>query len=199
MGREATVAVYTNQFRKILMINFAPSSQSSFSSPSNTPKRNIWILILVFAVGLVVGVGASSLAFNVGDGEEMTDASSAETNDVSEEMDEEGYSEVEEESDNYTPIPEDFEVDLTVTEQECFGSAGCNLALRVEPNYVGSKFPESGEFEITYEVTGIEDAPQIQTFTLDGAEFSFTPEIRVQTESESSEPRAEVTDVYEAY
>lgn len=98
----------------------------------------------------------------------------------------------------YSPVPSDFEVDLIVKEQECFGSAGCNVTLRVEPSYVGTNVP-TGTWEVTYEVTGIEDEPQIQTFTLDGSEVSYQPEINVQTTSRSAEPVAEVTDVYEGY
>lgn len=161
-------------------------------------KRNYWLIPLTFVVGIGLGIGGTSLVYYTTDSmdESASPQSAFDSPDaLGEEADTEDSPEVEP---DYSPVASDFEVELIVKEQECFGSAGCNVNLRVEPSYVGTEVP-SGQWEITYEVTGIEDEPQIQTFTLDGSEFSYQPEIDVQTVSRSSEPTAEVTDVYEGY
>jgi hypothetical protein len=66
----------------------------------------------------------------------------------------------------YTPVPSDFVVDVTVTEQKCFGSAGCSYQLAVDPRYVGATTPE-GKWKVVYQIDGGDD-PQMGNFTLDG-------------------------------
>lgn len=178
-----------------LMTDLPPYPNIPPSVPGPPPKRrNYWLVSLVFIVGLGLGIGGTVLVDLSTSPQEPPTASSFDSPGTTDEE-----AEVTPEEDiAYSPVSSDFKVALTVKEQECFGTAGCNLTLRVEPSYVGSNVP-TGSWEVTYEVTGIEDEPQIQTFTLDGSEVSYQPEISVQTTSRSAEPKAEVTDVYEGY
>lgn len=98
----------------------------------------------------------------------------------------------------YEPAVEDFDVETSVKEQRCFGSAGCNVTLRTEPVYLGSDAP-SGVWEVTYEITGIEDGPVIRTFDVDGEDVSFDDEAHVSVESEQFDIEIEITDVRQGF
>lgn len=100
----------------------------------------------------------------------------------------------------YEPIAKDFEVRTSVKEQKCFGSAGCNVTLKIEPVYVGSQIPdENTTWEITYEIRGIEDSPQIDTFTLEDGTFSFQGEQRVSTTTKNAKISTKITSVSVGY
>ena len=93
---------------------------------------------------------------------------------------------------------DDFDVETSVKEQSCFGSAGCSITLRTEPVFVGSGLP-TGVWEVTYEITGIEDGPSIRTFEVLDDEVSFDDEVRVRVESENFDIQTEITDVREGF
>lgn len=140
-------------------------------------------------------LGVVSLAD--GDDSDDRDSQSSTASSITEDESDDEPAEKKEEP-SYEPTADDFSVALSVKERKCFGSAGCNVTYRVEPNYNAVQTPE-GTWEITYEVRGIEDGPQIQTFTLTDDSFSFQPEITVQTTTASDEAKAEVTNVVEGY
>jgi hypothetical protein len=144
---------------------------------------------LLIGLGIGYGVGAASYS---GDTQESRSAS----NDAGSE--DASSTEDEPEDVSFSPTADDFSVELSVKDRECFGSAGCNVTYRVKPGYVGTESP-AGTWEITYELRGIEDGPQIETFTLDDDEFSFSPEISAQTTGPNKKVRALVTDVVESY
>lgn len=98
----------------------------------------------------------------------------------------------------FEPTVDDFNVEVSVKEQACFGSAGCNLTLRTEPDYVGSGFPV-GTWEVTYEINGIEDAPLIRSFELQGDQIAFDDEARVSVPDDSPDINIEITDVREGF
>jgi hypothetical protein len=63
--------------------------------------------------------------------------------------------------------PEDIVVEVVVLSQHCFGEAGCNVEFDLDVNTV--KAIEKGEsYKITYEVTGTDSDPYIDTFTITG-------------------------------
>ncbi|MBU8831494.1 hypothetical protein [Mycolicibacterium goodii] len=75
------------------------------------------------------------------------------------------------------PNVNDFAVDVVVTEQKCFGSAGCNYELSVNPRYIG--FGDiSGKWLVVYEITGGED-PQTGNFTIDGEHVRWDQDKRI--------------------
>lgn len=98
-------------------------------------------------------------------------------------------------SDADLPDTEDFAIELRTTEKQCFGSAGCNVTVTIDPTYVGvSELPDS--FAVTYEVRGGEDGPQVNTFTVEGDTISYDSEERISTSDTDAELEAVVTDVF---
>lgn len=98
----------------------------------------------------------------------------------------------------YTPTAKDFRIAVKVVSRQCFGSAGCLVSYRVAPTYVG-KHPlsESVEYEVTYEVRGVDDGPAVNTFTVTGGESSVQSEETAQTPSSTTKLSAVATDVVE--
>jgi hypothetical protein len=95
----------------------------------------------------------------------------------------------------YTPHKSDWKVNTKITGKECFGEAGCNVEVTVDPKFVGTTPPsDSGTLDVTYELTGTED-PLIDTFTVTGGQISYTKTQNVQTKSSGSKMGAKITDV----
>lgn len=92
--------------------------------------------------------------------------------------------------------PRNFKLGLRTRSKQCFGSAGCNVTVQVRPSYVGTQDVSSGSWEITYEVRGGEDGPQVETMTLENGTFSFPEEQSLSTTSSSVRLEAVVTEVY---
>lgn len=57
------------------------------------------------------------------------------------------------------PRAADFRLTIVETSHKCFGSAGCSISFRIDPQYVGSGSPPTGSFTLLYEVIG-GDQPQ---------------------------------------
>lgn len=55
-----------------------------------------------------------------------------------------------------TPTVADFTLTATITSQQCFGSAGCDIewTVRAAANAVGDNWPDT--FTLTYEIAGID-------------------------------------------
>jgi hypothetical protein len=63
------------------------------------------------------------------------------------------------------PTPADFLVGVVITEQKCFGSAGCNYRYTINPQYVSAKsLPE--KTTVVFTVTGGEQ-DQVGNFSID--------------------------------
>lgn len=92
--------------------------------------------------------------------------------------------------------PRNFQLGVRVRSKECFGSAGCNVTVQIDPDYVGNQDVSGGSWEITYELRGVEDGPVIETMTLENGSFSFPEEQFVGTTSSTSPITAVVTEVY---
>ncbi|AMO60822.1 Uncharacterised protein [Mycolicibacterium phlei] len=61
--------------------------------------------------------------------------------------------------------PADFLVEVIVTEQKCFGSAGCNYRYTIDPRYISDK-PLPEKTTVIFTVTG-GDQDQVGNFTID--------------------------------
>ncbi|MBU1801363.1 MAG: hypothetical protein KKA97_03790 [Actinobacteria bacterium] len=92
--------------------------------------------------------------------------------------------------------PRNIKIGLKTREKSCFGSAGCNVTVQADPDYVGNQDASAGSWEITYEIRGGEDGPIIETMTLIDGTFTFSEEQYVSTSSSSTELEAVATDVY---
>lgn len=104
-----------------------------------------------------------------------------------------------------TPMPEpaaelpkakDFKIGVKIRRQACFGSAGCNVSFQVNPSYTGPLDVSTGSYDITYQVSGGDSGPMINTMTLEDGTFSYPREEMLST---SGTPRltATVTSVSE--
>jgi hypothetical protein len=93
--------------------------------------------------------------------------------------------------------PADFEIDLIVVDQACFGSAGCNIT--VEPDLTVSEAARNTtkSWFVTYQISGGEDLA-IETITTDPDDDTYTyDQVFISTESSDYELVAEVTSVRE--
>ncbi|MCC9182547.1 hypothetical protein [Mycolicibacterium mageritense] len=94
------------------------------------------------------------------------------------------------------PSAADFQVDVVVTEQKCFGSAGCNYELNINPRYVGLG-PLTGKWMVVYQINGGEE-PQTGNFTLDGDNVRWDAEKTIEG-SAGAVFTAQVTQVVKQY
>lgn len=94
----------------------------------------------------------------------------------------------------YKASVKDWKVAIKVTDKQCFGSAGCNVTYKIDPEYVGSQpLPDEGKIEVTYDISGAEDEI-IGSFTVEGGQASFDGEEIAQTSSSSKSLKAKITD-----
>jgi hypothetical protein len=63
------------------------------------------------------------------------------------------------------PVPADFVVGVIITEQKCFGSAGCNYRYTINPQYISAN-PLPDKTTVVYTVAGGEQ-DQVGNFTID--------------------------------
>lgn len=93
------------------------------------------------------------------------------------------------------PTADDFAIKLKVKEQQCFGSAGCNVT--VEPKLsIAGVIPDEGTAEITFKVSGDESGPLIETIEADLASGTYdSSDIFMSTSSSGIVPKAKITDV----
>lgn len=94
----------------------------------------------------------------------------------------------------YSPSAKDFTLDVKVTEQKCFGSAGCNVKFHVELTYAGLPLDPNKTYELVYRIDGTEDA-YVNSLTLTGSKYTADESEFVQTKSSKSTLAAVVTDV----
>lgn len=95
----------------------------------------------------------------------------------------------------WLPTAGDFAIELKVKEQQCFGSAGCNLTVEPKLSIVGN-IPDEGTAEITFRVSGDESGPLIETIEADLSSGMYdSSEIFMGTSSSGIVPKAKITDV----
>ncbi|MGV0742283.1 hypothetical protein [Mycolicibacterium sp. XJ870] len=91
------------------------------------------------------------------------------------------------------PVPADFVIGVIVTEQKCFGSAGCNYRYTINPQYVSAN-PLPDKTTVVFKVTG-GDQDQIGNFTINGdGTATFDRETSISG-PEGADLRATVTQV----
>lgn len=74
----------------------------------------------------------------------------------------------------YEPTAGDWTLEVVVTEQQCFGSAGCNVTLHVEPTYTALSSPDDTvTYQMVYDVIGTDDALR-GTLTVTAGEYSYS-------------------------
>lgn len=91
------------------------------------------------------------------------------------------------------PVPADFIIGVIVTEQKCFGTAGCNYRYTINPQYVSAK-PLPDKTTVVFKVTG-GDQDQIGNFSIDAdGTATFDRETGISG-PEGADLRATVTQV----
>jgi hypothetical protein len=89
---------------------------------------------------------------------------------------------------------------IKTTDKQCFGSAGCNVSVRVTPQYQGSggvdSLPDEGTIDITYRLIGDESGAITGTSTVELSDKTVTGEEEsLSTRSSGTKVKATVTDV----
>jgi hypothetical protein len=91
------------------------------------------------------------------------------------------------------PVPADFVVGVIITEQKCFGSAGCSYRYTINPQYISAK-PLPDKTTVVFTVTGGEQ-DQVGNFSIDEeGTATFDRETSISG-PEAADLRATVTQV----
>jgi hypothetical protein len=176
--------------------------------PTRNPNRLLWIAGGVVALLVVVG-GTAGITVAVTSGSEQTTAAGATPPLSAWEQEQQGLPGepgFEDESGiAATPAAEpttagpalsasDIRLTPKVTDKQCFGSAGCNVTIKVDMAYGGADLSADDTWEVTYEVKGGEDGPIIGTFEITGDQYTVNEE-SLSTRSRSTKVTIKVTDV----
>lgn len=94
----------------------------------------------------------------------------------------------------HEPTPKDFTIKVKTLEKKCFGSAGCNVEYRIQPEYSGPPLGSDQTTEVTYEVRGLEDTA-VGTFTMNGTSAEIPSSESGSTTSSGKKLTAKVTSV----
>ena len=94
------------------------------------------------------------------------------------------------------PTPDDYRIDLAVTEKQCFGTAGCSVTVRPELAVAGidaSVWDE--DVSVTFEVSGDESGPVVQTYNVDPDGKYYPDDVHLSTANTAVVSTAKVTAV----
>jgi hypothetical protein len=92
------------------------------------------------------------------------------------------------------PKPSDFTATVKTMSKHCYGSAGCNVVVQPDLTYIGVADLTSMTCSITYEVSGDESGPTVETGTTVGEQFTFR-QSALSTASTKTKPAITITDV----
>lgn len=153
--------------------------------------------------GVIIGSAAAVIAAIIGTGIVVVQSTNGDskpaTTAVSSAPDEDSATSAAEEPEpTFDEIDTDsFTMKLRTTKRQCFGSAGCNVTVEPDLSYVGfsEDIDPEAVYEITYEITGDESGPVIQTAELSNkTSLNYTPTL-ITTASASTKVSVEITDV----
>jgi hypothetical protein len=77
------------------------------------------------------------------------------------------------------PIPQEFQIGVVVTDQNCSGPNGCVYKYRVEPRYIGLHPLPDKEIKVVYQVTGGHQ-PQVGDFTVQGGQARVLQDVPLE-------------------
>jgi hypothetical protein len=98
---------------------------------------------------------------------------------------------VQPEPENVTPAA--YKLKVKTLKKACFGSAGCNVTVRISIGDVNADALNVAA-DLTFKVTGAEDA-YVDTISIDEDGNYLAPEVDLSTSSAGAKIRARVTDV----
>lgn len=175
--------------------NQPPAAVPGWTPPPTPekPKKPVWqkpwFLVLaavaLLAVGSAIGSGSRQAP------QAAVPASSAPSTSAPEPT----ATETEEEQTPAEPTADDFKLKMKITKKQCFGSAGCNVSIKVDVAYTGSGSVDDlpSNVDITFEVRGGED-PYTSTIELEDGQYSPDTTL-IQTKSSKSKLTAKITAV----
>lgn len=164
-------------------------------------KKSRLPLIIGAVVALVVVIVASVIATLALAGGGQKPASSAKPAAAAAPLPIEGCGEFCAEPTPTTPAPgpavaaSDITLTPQITGKECFGSAGCNLTIKVKLAYDGPALDPDGTWMVTYEIKGGEDGPLIGSFDMMGDRTYEVNEEIIGTRSSKTKISIKVTGV----
>lgn len=90
----------------------------------------------------------------------------------------------------------DMTLKTKITSKKCFGSAGCNLTVQViAERKAGVPEPDPGDtWLVTYEITGVDDAPVIGSFEITDGAYTVNEEA-LGTKTKDSKVKIKITAV----
>jgi hypothetical protein len=90
--------------------------------------------------------------------------------------------------------PSDYQLKIKTLSKTCFGSAGCNLEIRITATALNPA-SDGVPVELTFKVTGATDGAQVDTIEVDDSGQYSKPEMLLQTDSRNTKLKAVVTSV----
>lgn len=188
-----------------------PYTLSTVLPTSPPPKRRVGLFIgMAVAVLVAGGLGAGAVALVVADKDDSKTppavaAPSPTSSCAGYSVDADtgavvckpaGAADVVNEQPQYaTPKAGDFKITVKILEKKCYGSAGCLVTFRIDPQYTGAPLDPSVTWLVTYEVRGVEDGPMVNTFEVTGDEASFDSEENAQTPTTTVKLSVKVTEI----
>ena len=177
----------------------APPPQYAPQPPKKKRTGLIILLVIVGLVGLLLFGSCVAVLASIGEpsGTAVKEAQPAAS--ASDEPAEEPTEEAA--PTTYTPKKSDWYLKIKTKDKQCFGSAGCNVEVRVTPLYAGpaslkTDLPDEGTIEITYKLTGDESGPITGTLVVDCSDQTAeSNEESMSTRSSATKVRAKVTDI----
>lgn len=170
--------------------------------PPATRKRTLKLTVVALVTCGAFFTGGYFTGLAVEDDDTKTDArpSAADTHDPDPETDIPFSDVVPNDDESYASVDESsFTIELTTKSKQCFGSAGCNLVVEPELGYNGltEELDPDATYSITYEITGGDDGPVIETLELtEQTQITFDKTV-VSTATSSAELSVEITSVSE--
>ncbi|MGK9463939.1 hypothetical protein ACSLFT_28495 [Streptomyces sp. G6] len=181
------------------MTDSTPPPMPDFPPPP-APKKNrtnqIIIGAAVAVIAAIIGTGVVVVqATNDDSKPDATASSPASAEDAPAPAVEE---ETEPEPAYATLTADSFKMTLRTTERQCFGSAGCNVTVEPELEYLGIETVDpDAVYGITYEIRGDESGTVIETAELsNGTSLNYTP-TSISVPSTNTKVSVEITDVIE--
>lgn len=180
--------------------NQPPAAVPGWTPPPapEKPKKPLWQRPWFLIVAGIIAIAILGNAFGGNRGTQAAPASSATATQATSSAPEPTATETEDEADEVpaTLTKDDFKLKMKITKKQCFGSAGCNVSIKVDVAYAGAGEVDDlpSNISITFDVKGAEDG--VYTSTIDLEDGRYSPDTTVlSTRSSKSKLSAKITDI----
>jgi hypothetical protein len=142
------------------------------------------------AMALIASMGAQGGCGSTGTTHASTGSNNASTDNSSTTTDTSGGND----NSNTPPQASWYSVRPKIMSKECFGSAGCNVTVKLVLTLVDPT-AQGRSTEISVRVTGDESGPSVETIDVDSDGNYTPPELMLSTASNATPIRARITEV----